>query len=130
MNQITEKEREFIENKLKIKVDFSKPYKFCDFRPAYGVIFEDYIKGYDYWGHCDLDQVFGEISKFIPDKTIKQFEKVNRNGHFVLYKNTEKMNNIFKNSGAVFNWREVFENKEQTLTNKRRVIRGSQENIL
>ena len=104
--------KKLIENKLKIKVDFSKPYKFCDFRPAYGVIFEDYIKGYDYWGHCDLDQVFGEISKFIPDKTIKQFEKVNRNGHFVLYKNTEKMNNIFKNSGAVFNWREVFENKE------------------
>ena len=67
----------------------------------------------EFWGHCDLDQVFGKISNFIPDKTIKQFEKINRNGHFVLYKNTEEMNNIFRKSGAVFDWREVFENKEK-----------------
>lgn len=104
--------KKLIEKKLEIKVSFSKPYKFCDFRPAYGVIFEDYIKDYDYWGHCDLDQVFGKISNFIPDKTIKQFDKINRNGHFVLYKNTEEMNNIFRKSGAVFDWKEVFENKE------------------
>lgn len=104
--------KELIERKLNINVNFSKPYKFCDFRPAYGVIFEDYIKEYDYCGHCDLDQVFGKISNFIPDEKIINFEKINHNGHFVLYKNVEKINNMFKNKGAIFNWNEVFTNEE------------------
>jgi len=34
-------------------------YKLCDFKPAYGYIFADYIKDYDFWGYCDVDVIFG-----------------------------------------------------------------------
>ena len=101
-----------IEKKLNIKTNFTKPYKLCDFRPAYGIIFEEYLKKYEYWGHCDIDMVFGKISNFIPDSTIMKFEKINSNGHFVLYKNTKKINKLFMKKGAVFEWKEVFSNPE------------------
>ena len=35
--------------------ELSKPYKCCDYRPCFGLMFSDYLKGYDYWGHCDFD---------------------------------------------------------------------------
>lgn len=104
--------KDLIEKKLSIKVNFSKPYKLCDFRPAYGVIFEDYIRDYNYWGHCDLDQVFGKISDFIPDNELCNYEKINHNGHFVLYKNETKINNMFRKNGAIYSWKEVFTHKE------------------
>src|ERR1043165_6551454 len=40
--------RELIENKLDVKTNLRKPYKLCDFRPAYGIIFDDYLGGYDF----------------------------------------------------------------------------------
>lgn len=104
--------KQLIEDKLNINVNFSKPYKLCDFRPAYGVIFEDYIREYDYWGHCDLDQFFGRISNFITDEIIGNYERINHNGHFVLYKNIQKINNLFKEHGSLFTWNEVFSNLE------------------
>ena len=33
--------------------------KASDFRPALGVILEDQLKDYDFWGHTDLDCVYG-----------------------------------------------------------------------
>ena len=32
----------------------------CDYKVAYGEMFQDYIKEYDFWGHCDMDMIFGE----------------------------------------------------------------------
>lgn len=104
--------KRLIENKLNIKTKFSKSYKMCDFRPAFGVIFDKYVKGYDYWGHCDMDLVFGKISDFLPDKKISKYEKINHNGHFVLYKNTKKINNLFREKGAIFDWVKVFCSEE------------------
>lgn len=101
-----------IEKKLNLEISLDKPYKLCDFRPAYGVIFEDYLVDYDYWGHCDIDQIFGKISHFLPDSDIQHYERINHNGHFSLYKNNQKMNNLFRMEGSPFGWREVFSNPE------------------
>lgn len=108
INQI----KRLIKEKLNININLKRPYKLCDIRPAYGVIFEEYLKEYDYWGHCDLDQVFGNISDFLSDDVISKYEKINHNGHFALYKNNKRMNNMFKNSGSKFDWKEVFSRSE------------------
>ena len=97
-----------ISHKLNLDVSIERPYKFCDFRPAYGVIFEDYIRQYDFWGHCDTDQVFGNIMDFLNDEILSKYDRVNHLGHFCLYKNNTLMNNLYKQDGAVFNYREVF----------------------
>lgn len=46
------------------EISLKRIYKICDYKPIYGCILEDYIKEYDYWGHCDFDMIFGDIRFF------------------------------------------------------------------
>jgi hypothetical protein len=49
------------------------------------------LSGYDFWGHCDIDLVWGNIRKFYTDEVLGQYEKVGFNGHSNLYKNTPEV---------------------------------------
>ena len=86
--------------KIGIDVKITRKYKLCDFKPAYGLIFEDYLKDYDFWGCTDLDIVYGQIRHFIDDKLMEKYEIITSKkylvGHFTLYKNVQKVNQIFK----------------------------------
>ena len=84
-----------IQKKFDFKISLERPYKFCDFRPAYGYIFEEYLKEYDYWGYCDIDVIFGDLSKFITEDILNKYEKIFTLGHMTLYKNTYKNNKRF-----------------------------------
>jgi hypothetical protein len=89
-------------NKLNFPVRIIHPYKLCDFKITYGVIFEDFISDYDYWGYGDLDLIYGQISTFLPVETIKNFDVVTTrknyySGHFTLYKNCDKLKYSFTN---------------------------------
>ena len=46
--------------------------KLCDYKPAYGLIFEDELIGYDYWGFCDTDILLGDIYQFLEDYEFSQ----------------------------------------------------------
>ena len=77
------------------------PRKFCDLKPAYGEIFEEEIQGFDFWGICDMDIVWGDIRKFITTKILAEFDiissrKENISGHFTLFRNTPKLNKLYK----------------------------------
>lgn len=68
-------------------------YKICDFKPIYGHIFRSYLKGYDFWGHCDIgDVLYGDIRKFITDDLLQKYDKIMYLGHMTLYRNTEEVN--------------------------------------
>ncbi len=41
--------------KLGFEINIKYGYKLCDFKPAYGLIFSELLKEYDFWGHCDID---------------------------------------------------------------------------
>ena len=94
--------------KLKMNIKISKPYKLCDFRPAYGKIFEDYLVKYKFWGHCDIDQIFGKINSFITTDILNKYERINHNGHLSLYKNCAKINNLYTKTGSPFSIKDVF----------------------
>lgn len=103
--------KELIKNKLGMKISLECSYKLCDFKPIYGAIFSDYLKGYDYWGHCDIDLIFGDIRYFLEKYELENYERFLHLGHFSLYKNTEKSNNYFKLSGSKCgDWRIVVSN--------------------
>ena len=89
--------------KEKIGTDLSSPYKICDYRPCFGIIFSDYIIDYDYWGHCDLDLIFGnlDIVYEIAQKNI--YDKIFKFGHLSLYKNTPLVNNAYTKSATTPN---------------------------
>ena len=97
-----------IQKKFDFKISLQKPYKLCDFKPAYGYIFYEDIKEYDFWGHCDMDMIFGDISFFITDKILKKYKKIMTKGHFTLYKNTKEINEIFKKKNKYIDYKEVY----------------------
>ena len=84
-------------NDLNISID--NPYKLCDFRPAYGYVFEDLIDKYnlDYWGFCDPDVIWGKISTFLKERGFDKnnYDKVGYLGHFQLFSANQKF--LFKN---------------------------------
>lgn len=73
-------------------------YKLCDFKPAYGFLFEDYIQDYKYWGHCDCDLVFGNLEKVLSPVLDKDYDKIFAAGHLTIYKNTFDNNRRFMKS--------------------------------
>jgi hypothetical protein len=84
-----------IQSKFDFMISLSNPYKLCDYKPAYGYIFEDYIKEYDFWGHNDLDVIYGDLSKFISDNMLENYDKLFMLGHFTLYRNTYTLSRLF-----------------------------------
>jgi hypothetical protein len=98
-------------DKLGFEINIERPYKLCDLRPAYGLVFSDLIEGYDFWGYCDIDLVFGHIRSLITPDILNRHEVVTIKkdyiaGPFSLFRNNEKINNIFKKSK---DYRKVFQ---------------------
>ncbi len=82
----------------------TSPYKLCDLKPTYGLIFEEELSegGYSHWGHCDIDQIFGEISSFISDEMLACYDKLYSKGHLSIYRNTEEINRRVFDSESLF----------------------------
>lgn len=80
--------------------ELTKPYKCCDYRPCFGLMFSDYLKGYDYWGHCDFDMIFGDIMYFLKKFNIEKYDKFLSQGHLAFYRNTAENNSRFWKLGS------------------------------
>ena len=100
------------EKKLEMKISISNPYKLCDFKPVYGKILEDYINQYEFWGVCDIDQVFGRISDFLTDDILNKYDKIQNVGHLTIYRNNKKMRDLYKEDGAIYSYKYVFTQNE------------------
>lgn len=89
--------------KLVFKINIDYPYKLCDFKPAYGFMFPEIIKDYTFWGHCDLDLIYGDIRGFMTEEFLDAYDYISlrddyTTGCFSLYRNTELLNNFFMKS--------------------------------
>ena len=101
--------RKIVQDHFDFPITLSSPKKLCDYKCAYGYIFQDYLREYNWWGHCDLDQIFGDLSKFITTDMLNKYDKIGSLGHLTLYRNNADNNQIFKRqiNGRV-RYREVF----------------------
>ena len=72
----------------------SAPYKLCDYRPLYGLLFADELRGYDFWGYCDADMLWGDLSKYVTDSLLDSHDKLFTHGHFTLYRNCPATNRL------------------------------------
>lgn len=98
-----------IQNKFDFKISLATPQKLCDYKCAYGYIFGDYIVDYDWWGHCDLDQIFGDLNSFITNEMLCKYDKLFSLGHLTLYKNSPDNNEEFKSKlNGEERYRQVF----------------------
>lgn len=95
--------------KTGVSVQVVSSYKVCDIRPAFGHIYEDYLRNYDYWGFGDIDLFYGDILKFIskniPENEVVSFRPHWVSGGFSLFKNIEYINHLYRES---IDWRNAF----------------------
>jgi len=94
---------EIASRKLGFKTNINNTRKLCDFKPAYGFLFSDLIQDYDFWGHGDIDVIYGDIRNFITHELLDTYELINVRsdylaGYFLLFKNNKKMNTLFMKS--------------------------------
>jgi hypothetical protein len=74
--------------------------KIWDYRCALGLLYEEEIRGYDYWGTMDFDIVFGDVNKFFTDEELIKWDVWSNHdtyvaGFWCLYRNSEEVNTLF-----------------------------------
>ena len=94
--------RELIQSKFDFEITLNSPYKLCDYKPAYGYIFSEYLEGCDFWGYCDIDMVFGDVREFLTEDVFNIYDKIYQFGHLTLYKNNASNNRVFMDEGEPF----------------------------
>lgn len=95
--------------RFNMKCQLSKPYKLCDYKPAYGLIFEDLLAGYEFWGYCDPDCIYGNIRKFITENILEKYDRIMNLGHFTLYRNVHEVNAAFMDlTMPAYSYKEAF----------------------
>lgn len=99
------------EKALNQSIKLEKPYKMCDLKPMYGVIFQDILCNYDYWGHCDFDMIFGDLKKYFDSLQLYKYQKFLPLGHLSLYKNTDENNYRYMLDGGKFSYKTVLSSK-------------------
>ncbi len=87
--------KKLAQSKFDFPICLDQPYKLCDYKPAYGYIFEEYIAKYPFWGHCDLDTIMGNLDKLIDDDLYDKYDKLFCLGHMILYRNSYDNNRAF-----------------------------------
>jgi len=74
---------------LGFKTMLITPYKLCDFKPLYGLLFPDLISGYEWWGYGDIDVIYGDMKNFWPSSITSETKYLYGLGHLSLFRNEE-----------------------------------------
>ena len=82
-----------------------KPYKLCDYRPIYHILFADIyetlkIDETDYIGWTDIDLIYGKLSTFLDLK--HDYNIIGIQGHFTAIKNQSKYIDSYKHIDRLF----------------------------
>ena len=89
---------------LRIQLNIKHPYKICDLKPAYAIIFQKYVENYDYWSYGDIDVIYGNIRSFLTPELLNDFNILSNHsnfvaGHFCTLSNNVKINSLYKIGG-------------------------------
>lgn len=103
-----------ISQKLGISFSANNPYKLCDLKPAFGLIHDDFLEGYDFFGFGDVDVIYGNIRHFYTPELLNRHKLISTHyfgvsGHLCLIRNETAWVNAFK---RVPGWQSVFEDRE------------------
>ena len=88
------------ERRLGVRTAVSRPYKVCDFKPTYGALFGEHLQNFDFWGHCDLDVLWGDLRAFITEQMLTDVDVISTSagglcGPLTIYRNLDSINVLF-----------------------------------
>lgn len=101
--------REKIQKLFNFQIELEKPYKLCDYKPCYGEALETDLNGYDFWGYCDCDLIFGNIRKFVTEDILDTYDRIFSRGHLSIFRNNKEVNEYYRKQ-TVFPIKAVFTN--------------------
>jgi len=89
--------RKRVLGRFNFPVVLDRPYKLCDYKPLYGILFQEEVNGYDFWGYTDCsDTIYGDLRKFLTEEVLAGSDKIMLLGHFALYRNISLVNERYK----------------------------------
>lgn len=102
------------DDKLGFPTAIDNPYKLCDLKPAYGYIFSKEIADCDFWGHGDIDVMYGDIRSIVTDEVLNNHDVISGrpeylSGFFTLFRNDPYVNCLFRESK---DYKKVFQDPE------------------
>jgi hypothetical protein len=102
--------------RIGLDLQFRNPYKLCDLKPAYGDIFAEYIKAYDFWGYGDIDLIYGNLNSYLIEGLLKNFDILSNHpkfitGHLCILRNSPEIVSLYKENGV---YKEVFQDPYYT----------------
>lgn len=107
--------KKMIQDAFDFPIVLDRPYKICEYRPAFAYALPDYVKEYDFWGWGDLDVVYGDIRHFITKDVLSQYKMISGCGHFALYHNDKDTNTYFmKSIHGYQDYKDAFSKHEST----------------
>lgn len=100
--------------KLNLTINFNNSWKINELKPAFGVLFVEQLRKYDFWGWCDIDIIFGNILNFLTESRLKKYDIITTRehwttGHFTLLRNTEFCNKLYEQSPS---YKEILEDNQ------------------
>lgn len=74
--------------------------KVCDYRCTFGELYRHELGDFSYWGHTDLDMVYGRVGHFLPDELLVGYDIFSNHDTYVsgpwsLYRNVQLVNELF-----------------------------------
>ena len=86
---------------FEIRLQPAYAYKMCDLKIMYGRIFEPELRGYDFWGCCDMDVVWGDVRRFLTPELLENYDVITSrigriSGHFCLFRNRPEWTDLFR----------------------------------
>jgi len=103
-----ERMKELADRALDLDTCLDRPYKCCDFKSVYGLVFRDYVSSYDYWGCCDFDLIFGDIQGMCDHYHLYEYDRFLGLGHLSLFRNTEQVNRRYMCNGGSVDYIKAF----------------------
>jgi len=90
--------------KLDLSIKIMHPYKICDLRPAFGHIFSEYIKDYEFWGYGDIDLIYGNLNAHFIGELLNKHDILSNHdqfisGHLCLIRNMPETNLLYRKNG-------------------------------
>ena len=98
--------RELANERLGTPVRLHRMRNICDLRPAYGLVFEEFIRGYEYWAFGDEDVLYGDLDTMLAPHLDGTADLVvpganhGKSGHLTLVKNAPRTNQLAMNDPA------------------------------
>ena len=86
-------------------VALDSPYKINDFKPLIWML-ADNLEAYDYWGFCDLDVIFGDLSVLTAGR-LGRYDMIASEGHFRLVRNTPDCRDAWREIDYPRTWQDV-----------------------